>query len=358
MCRGVIEMVTMNDVAKEAGVSKSTVSNVFSKKRPISKEVTEHVLQVAKKLNYKPNYFARSLTTRETRIIGLNMTGEKVKFSQFHLSLINGVLRECYERGYRLLINTISEEFSKRVEFQSSDPVDGEILLDPLEEDPRIEERLDKGNSMIVIGRASREYSNAVSMVDNDNVEAAELVTEHLIDLGHQHILFLNAPKDRTVAIDREQGYRHVLVNQFNEYDPELVLYKTEQMTSVEYGYESTIEMLEKHPQITAIIADTDKIALGVYRAAKDMGISIPNDLSVAAFSDESVFLSDFTPALTSVKLNSELLGSEAAKMLIEQIQTGEKIIKRTTISSQLSVRASTTAVKKNEQIGGNDESF
>ncbi|MCM3760555.1 LacI family transcriptional regulator [Alkalihalobacillus oceani] len=335
-------MVTMNDVAKQAGVSKSTVSNVFSKKRPISKEVSEHVLQVARQLNYKPNYFARSLTTRETRIIGLNMRGDKAKFSQFHLSLINGVLRQCYERGYRLLINTLAEKYANRVEFQSSDPVDGEILLDPIEKDPRIEECLEKNLPMVVIGRTAREYSAKVATVDNDNVEASARVTEHLVRLGHRHILLLNAAKKRTVSIDREAGFKKIMLTTYPDVDHHFICYKAGEETAIDYGYERTLDMLRNNPDISAVIADTDKVALGVYKAAAELGRVIPDDLSVMAFSDEPVFLSEFSPALSSMKLNSELLGIEAANTLIDQIEADSPSVKRTTIATDLILRAST----------------
>lgn len=330
-------MATIDDVAKAAGVSKSTVSNVFSKKRPISKEVADRVLETARELNYKPNYWARSLANKETRIIGLSMEGEKVKFGTFHMMLVNGVLEECFNRGYRLLINTLPKHFSDKLENQSSDPVDGEILLDPMVQDPRIEERLEGSVPIVVIGRPPASYESCVSYVDNDNIGAAYRVTEHLIGLNHRHILFLNAPKYRTVAKDREQGFRNACEAGGLTVDPKQLVYKEEGTeSSVEYGYKMTKRMLASSPDVTAIIADTDKVALGVYQAAGELGISIPADLSVFAFSVEPGFGMEFQPPLSIVRLNGELLGSEAAKLLLEQCTSKSAMIKRTTIPSEL----------------------
>ncbi|WP_257962550.1 LacI family DNA-binding transcriptional regulator [Bacillus sp. UMB0893] len=335
-------LATIDDVAKAAGVSKSTVSSVFSKKRPISKEVSEHVLRIAKELNYKPNYWARTLATKETRIIGLNMQAENVKFSQFHLSLINGVLQECYSKGFQLLINTLSSEFKNEIQNQVSSPVDGEVLMDPANDDSRLNRDVIKERPFVIIGKPPELYENIVSYVDNDNIGTATDVTAYLLELGHKEILFLNAPKHRTVSEDREAGYKRAFIANNIPHSAELIVHKKASMTSVEFGHTETVKMLKQNPNITAIIADNDKMALGVYRAAEDLQLSIPNDLSVIAFSDDSIFAPEFDPPLSSVKLNSELLGREAAKLLIEQIQAKDWLIKRIVIPAELIHRGST----------------
>lgn len=334
-------MANIDDVAKVAGVSKSTVSNVFSKKRPISKEVSQRVLDAALDLNYRPNYWARSLANKKTNIIGLNMPGEQVKFSQFHLGLFNGVLRECYNQGYRLLVNTLSTEFSSQVEHLATDPVDGDILLDPAANDERISERIKRNVPLVVIGRPQEEFESSVSYVDNDNIGMGQIVTEYLLQLGHTHIAFLNAPKERTVAQDREHGYYRAYNKAELSVDAKFIVYKDSSLTSTVYGYQMTKKLLAAYPHITAIITDTDKVALGVYQAAAELNLQIPQDLSVFAFSDDSVFAPEFKPPLTGVRLNGEVLGSEAAKLLIEQCRQPNAIAKRILIPASLVYRGS-----------------
>lgn len=338
-----IIIANINDVAKEAGVSKSTVSSVFSGKRPISQEVKEHIFEVAKRLKYRPNYLARSLALKETRIIGLNMEGENIKFSQFHLALLNGVLKVCYENGYRVLVNHLPPQYSSHIQFQTTEPVDGEILLDPSQNDQRIIEKFEKNIPMVVIGRPQKEYEDKIFYVDNDNVNIAEKLTEYLISLGHRKILFLNSLKLRTVSHDRTKGYLDAVkaLNNNSEY----IIFKPEEMTSTEYGYIYTKELISKHEDITAIIADSDKVAQGVYNGLQELGLSIPEDISVAAFSGDPDS-STLSPSLTCAKLNSEILGEEAAKMLIEQLRDENYIVKKLIISSKLILREST---KKHE---------
>lgn len=335
-------MATIDDVAKASGVSKGTVSSVFSKKRPISQEVTDRVLAAAKALNYKPNYWARSLANKSTRIIGLNIRADKFKFSQFHLSLLNGVLGVCYTHGYRLLVNTLPPSFQNQVEHMATDPVDGEILLDPENRDPRIAERLSAEVPIVLIGRPSSDYENRVSYVDNDNVAMTEQITRYLLGLGHRSFLFLNAPPSRTVAEDRARGFLAVMKEAGlppssyqlrNKPDPD--------SPSFDYGYKTTLDMLRECPEITAVIADTDTMALGVYKAAEALGISIPGRLSVFAFSDDSVFSPEFTPPLTGVRLHAEQLGREAATLLLEQIHGNAKTLKRAIVPTDMVIRNS-----------------
>lgn len=335
-------MATIDDVARMSRVSKGTVSSVFSKKRPISKEVSERVLAAAKALNYKPNYLARSLANKSTRIIGLSIQAEKFKFSQFHLSLLNGVLGVCYEHGYRLLVNTLSPSYLNKLEHMVTDPVDGEILLDPESDDRRIVERLTGGMPVVLIGRPSPEYENRISYVDNDNVAMTEQMTRYLLDLGHRYFLFLNAPKHRTVAVDRARGFLNALQEAELPQSSHLIVFKPDtENSSLDFGYETTLEAIRDNPDITAIIADTDTMALGAYKAAETLGIDIPSQLSVFAFSDDSVFSPEFAPPLTGVRLHAERLGREAATLLIDQMREEVKSLKRTIVPTEMVIRNS-----------------
>lgn len=341
-------MSSINEVAKLAGVSKSTVSNVFSQKRPISKEVSERVLQAARELNYKPNYMARSLAVKQTRIIGINMPGERAKFSQFHLSLLNGVLSECYEKGYRLLVNTLSADFKEKVEFIASDPVDGEIILDPTEEnDKRVEDRINQGVPFVIVGKPPKIFETAISYVDNDNFAIGTQVTNYLLSLGHERILFLNAPEYRTVSRERYQGYKYALTSVGLVNDSWLVSFLDESKTSAQFGYEQTKAVLESGSNVTAIITDSNKMASGVYRAAKELEYRIPDDLSVISFSNESTYANILTPPLTCIDLNAELLGREAAKLLLAKLEDKNSIVKRIIIPSEFIERGSCKKANK-----------
>lgn len=340
-------MATIDDVAREAGVSKGTVSNVFTKNRPVSRDVSERVLSAARRLNFRPNYLARTLTTKQTRIIGLNMSAENMKFSQFHLSLINGVLRNCYNHGYRLLINTTSANYDNRVEYLTSDPVDGQIILDPTMDDQRLKDLTTLGIPLVVVGRPPDDLKNAICYVDNDNVETAREVTTYLIDLGHTAIVFLNSEKVRTVAEDRSKGYRMAHYENGLNINESFICNKPANQTSVDFGCDMLQKLIEQGDRPTAVITDTDKMALGVYRAAAKLGWQIPRDLSVFAFSEDSVFSPEFEPPLTGVRLNAEWLGTEAINILLERLSADNLPVKKVYVPSELVIRSSCGTVNR-----------
>lgn len=322
-------MVTIADVAKKAGVSKGTVSSVFSKKRPISAEVTERVLSVAKELNYFPNHAARSLAMKKNMIIGLKMPTIDTELSSFDLKVINGVVKKCTECGYRVLLDRVYENENSAI--FSRDPVDGIILLNPKDEDPRIVHYKKMNLPYVLIGRPNKEDVDT-KFVDNNNIETVKEVGEFLIENGHQDILFLNASFGMTVADDRREGLKRAYENFSLPFNEENVFYNDQNRykNASDFGFYSLLETY-KEKKYTAIIADTDRVALGVLRAARELGIEIPNDLSLVALSNNETLALETTPKLTSIELFPEKLGEEAAEILInvlkEQLAPRQKMI-------------------------------
>ncbi|WHZ57586.1 LacI family DNA-binding transcriptional regulator [Metabacillus hrfriensis] len=340
-------MVTIGDVAKQAGVSKSTVSNVFSKKRPISEDVTKRVIRVAKELNYVPNHMARSLAIKKTMIIGLKMpTVKDYELSSFETKVINGVVKKSSENGYRVLLDRIYEG-DDQTNF-SRDPVDGVILLNPREDDARIVQYRDSSMPFVLIGRPDRTDMD-IKCVDNNNIEMAKEVGEYLIGNGHREILFLNASYHMTVAEDRKAGLMQAYDNYNMPFDEGNVVYYGQSTFSnaSEYGYVSFLEKI-KEKKYTAVIADSDRVALGVMRAAREMEVDIPGDVSLIALSNNETLALETTPNLTSVELFPEKLGEEAAEVLINMLN--KQLVPRIrTIPAKLVIRDSCQDMKHQE---------
>ncbi|WP_248930208.1 LacI family DNA-binding transcriptional regulator [Paenibacillus hamazuiensis] len=312
-------MATIDDVAKHAGVSKGTVSSVFSKKRPISQEVTERVLAVAKELGYYPNHVARSLAIKKTMIAGLKMPISKDgTMSQFEIQMINGVIKECSRHGYRVLLDTLPEHDDPR-QF-SSDPVDGVIMLNPRKHDARIERYSQMGIPLVLVGRPDPP-DDTISYVDNDNTKLAYDVGKYLLACGHEKALFLNASSDMTVAFDRESGLSEAYQESGLQLAKDHVINFSRKLHSsaTEYGYMSILNTYGKIPY-TAVVTDTDRVALGVLRATRELGVDVPGQLSIIALSNDATLAQEMSPKLTSVELFSEKLGTEAAKILIEKM--------------------------------------
>ncbi|MDQ1909666.1 LacI family DNA-binding transcriptional regulator [Paenibacillus sp. GD4] len=312
-------MATINDVAKKAGVSKGTVSSVFSKKRPISHEVAQRVLSVAKELGYYPNHVARSLANKKTMIAGLKMPlSRDGAMSAFESQMINGVIKECSKQGYRVLLDTLPEH-DDPTQF-SLDPVDGVIMLNPRKDDPRVERYGQMGIPLVLVGRPDP-IDDSISYVDNNNTEAAYQVGDYLLGNGHKSILFLNAFADMTAAYDRKHGLEQAFAKYGVPFREEYVLNYSRRIYSSapDYGY-NAIMTTYRSLSYSAVITDTDRVALGVLRAARELGLDVPEDLSVVALSNDATLAQEMTPKLTSVELSAHLLGTEAAKLLIEKM--------------------------------------
>lgn len=338
-------MTKIDDVAKLANVSKGTVSNVFSQKRPISKQVKERVLNAAKELNYTPNHIARSLVTKKTMTIGLNIPYTKNLFlSNFHTNLINGVITEASLLNYRILIDTLSQE-DIELPYISSIPMDGVVILDPKIEDPRIDLLSQLGVPFVVIGKPfNSRLKRKIAYVDNNNEEMAYEVTQLLINKGHERILYLNAPTTMTVSHERKRGFLKALSDNKIDSIKSTNYYKdnTKEDPS-KYGYDITKRFFSDVTcQFTAIIADTDKVALGALSALKSLNKSVPKDVSLIALSDDLVLSHQTEPPLTTVDLRSSRLGSEAVKLLFNQMDLiDDSISQRTIVDAQINQRGS-----------------
>lgn len=319
-------MATIKDVAKRANVSKGTVSNYFSQKRPVSEEVKKRILEAARDLKYSPNHIARSLVTKRTMTISLNLPySENLTFSSFHTNLISGVIMEAAKQNYRILIDTLSQE-ELELPYISRDAMDGVILLNPRKEDSRIEYLNHFNIPYVVIGQPSDTYLDRTTYVDNNNFEIVHEITTDLINKGHEKILFLNASPKMTVSQVRKDGFYKAFKDKNLSARAAHVVYKEDiRGDSGEYGYKKTMEhLLERKESYTAVIADMDKVALGVSKALKKMNLTIPDDVSLVALSDDLVLSHDLEPPLSTVDMRSVELGYESVKLLFSKIGVGD----------------------------------
>ena len=318
-------MATIKDVAEKANVSKGTVSNYYSQKRAVSEDTQKRIIRAAEELKYTPNHIARSLVTKQTMTISLNIPfSENLAFSSFHTNLISGVITEAAKQNYRILIDTLSQE-DLDLPHVSRDAMDGVILLNPRKVDSRIE-YLNKFNiPYVVIGQPSDIYMADAVYVDNNNFDIVHHIVTELITKGHERILFLNASPAMTVSKVREEGLYKAFEDKGLSAEHVQIVYKHDMKEdSSEYGFDQINEHFTTQQQpCTAVIADMDKVALGASNALKNKGFQIPEDVSVVALSDDLVLSKDFDPLLSTVDMRSVDLGSESVKLLFSKIGVG-----------------------------------
>lgn len=334
--------VTIRDVAKVAGVSIATVSDVLNRnpRTRVAPETRQRILEAARKLGYRPRRAARSLRTGLTYLLGLSvplLTDSPL--SPFFNEAVEGALKAARERGWTVTVlgfHDREEEIRLLQEVMERRSVDGVVLFDPQRDDPRWE--LLKGRlPFVVVGRCD---APEVVTIDNDNVEAAKLATRHLIELGHQRIAFVHVPLHFATAQDRLEGYRRALREGGIPFRASL-LAEANGYYSVEAGYHafrSLLHRLSLPP--TGVVAMDDALALGVIQAAREQGLKIPEDLAVVGFND-APFAAYCDPPLTTVRIFAKTLAFCAADMLLRLIK-GEPIASpHLSIPTQLVVRAS-----------------
>ncbi|MCI1858035.1 MAG: LacI family transcriptional regulator [Sporolactobacillus sp.] len=330
-------MVTINDVAKRANVSKSTVSNVFSKKKMISKELTERILRAAKELNYMPNYFAKTLATKQSKVIGLTVNDQS--WADFHQNIMKGILSVCNNRNYYLLIKPFARED------HAFFPTDGEIILNP-EENKAIfcDSREQK---QVWVGMPPSGVPGPQFYVDNDNEQIGRMVTDFLIRQGLKHIFYLNAPVSRTFSRKRKTGFLRSVVDHHLEEGHYDHFYLPEDEDPQRFGFIKAGQLIDQvGVEPCAFIVDTDYMAQGVYHACYKRQKNIPVDVSVLAICAGINTSEVFQPPLSFVELNEFKLGKEAANLLIGLIEhLNQQQLMNKRIESSIHVKGSTRLI-------------
>ncbi|TVY05683.1 LacI family DNA-binding transcriptional regulator [Paenibacillus cremeus] len=315
-------MAKIDDVARLARVSKGTVSNVFSQKRPTSDEIRERVMRVSKQLNYVPNHTARSLVTKKTMAIGLTIPYGSFFFTAFHMQFINGVILEAAYYGYRVLLDIIPSQEVK-TPFLTSYPIDGAVVMRPTANDERINQMHLGQIPFVTVGHVMNENIEHFTSVDNDNHQIMYNICEYLISKGHKDIMFLNASELMTVSIDRKASFIHAMKDHGLDVEEHMIHHKPDLDSSeyMDYGYEETILILGKQKKkVTAIIADDERTAFSVLKALKDLNLSVPGDVSLFVVCGDHSMMVQSNPALTSMDLQPSELGAQSVRLLMHQL--------------------------------------
>ncbi|MBP1966490.1 LacI family DNA-binding transcriptional regulator [Paenibacillus aceris] len=315
-------MAKIDDVAKLAKVSKGTVSNVFSQKRPTSNDVKERVLSVSKQLNYVPNHIARSLVTKKTMAIGLTIPHGSFFFSAFHTQFINGVILEASYYGYRVLLDMIPLQ-KVHTPFLSSYPIDGAVIMRPTTDDERINLMYTEQIPFVTVGRVMNSTVHNAYCVDNDNYAIIYNICKYLIDKGHQNIMFLNANELMTVSIGRKEGFIKAMEDHHLQVEEHMIHHKPDLSSNeyLEYGYEETMAILgEQKKGVTAIIADDDRTAFSALNAIKDLNLRVPENVSIFVICGDLSMMVQSNPPLTSMDLQPSELGAQSVRLLMSQL--------------------------------------
>ena len=335
--------LTQSDIARIAKVSQATVSRVVAGDTRVESTVAEEVRKVMREYDYRPDERARSLRGKGSGMIGLVVRRPSNGLSEdpFFATLVSHILDYLVGTPYHLCLDVVPTLQSQQAiydEMLRTRRVDGLILVESETRDRRIHKLHADRFPFVLIGNfvgADDEEVVDVPSVDNDNVLAAQMATRHLLDNGYQRVGILGGPPGITVSEDRITGYQQAIGCRQGE---ALVWHS-------EFGYEAARfaarSILTSREKPDALVVLDDFMAMGVMRAARDLGFSIPNELGVVGFND-SVLCNLISGGLTSVSLNISKVVGSACSMLIKILE-GQALPNpnRVTIPCELSARGS-----------------
>lgn len=335
--------VTIKDVAKLAGVAPSTVSRVLANSSRISQATKDKVYLAMDELGYHPNYHARSLAVKSTKCMGIIMprSTEQSFQNPFFPEVIRGISVCANEKGYALFLSTGSneeEQVQAVVDMVQGRRVDGVICLYSKVDDPLIAYLQRQNFPFVVVGKPSSGGEN-IPYVDNNNILAAKEATQHLVSLGHRRIGFVGGDIDLVVTRDRLTGYRQALEEAGISFDPSLSI---QEAFIQEGGYKAMVELLRLPDAPTALLVVDDVMALGVISALNELGLSVPDQISIASVNNVALAKVS-SPPLTTVDIGIFDLGYHATNKLLYWIHHGEPDFIPTIVGHQLVIRHSTT---------------
>lgn len=327
--------VTIHDVAREAGVSHTTVSRALNNKGELSPETRARVLAAAGRLHYVPSAVAQALASGATRTLGLIITNSA---SPVYAAVVRAIEGAAHAVGYGLLLcnSAGSQDQALRcLAMLRAKQVDG-LIVAPAQTDRRDMDVLQRcGIPFVLLLRHFPDLS--ADYVIMDNVEAGRLATDHLLQRGHQRIGHVAGPTHISSAQGRLDGYRQALAAHGVRFDESLVRHAPFTMDG---GYQAARQMLGHPQRPTAIFAATDMQAVGVLKAAKELGLRIPDDLALAGGDD--IELAEYLePPLTSFSQPSDEIGAQVVNILMARIGGDREGVKQVVLKPQLIVRRS-----------------
>ncbi|MFN3928644.1 MAG: LacI family DNA-binding transcriptional regulator [Thermoflexus sp.] len=332
-------MPTIYDIAREAGVSITTVSNILNNKGRFKPETVARVLEAVERLKYRPNFAARSLAARRTGTVALSALLTPGSFDPLNLQYFGAIAQAISRSGFNFLLH-ISHGLESFERFAAMGICDGWVLMMVRRQDERIALLKELGVPFVSIGRPDE--TEGMDVVDTDFEQTARLALEHLLALGHRWIAYLAEPLEFGYSAIRLQAHLACLREYGMEENAELVA----ETDGTEAGTVRALEALwAKGRPITAIITH-DIPALTVLQTLKSWGLRVPDDVSVVGCSDSPLAaLAD--PPLTTINLYVPQIAEAAAEALIRRLQEPDAPPAHILIPAQLVVRGSTGPVGK-----------
>jgi LacI family transcriptional regulator len=329
--------LTLEDIARMSGVSRSTVSRVINGDRNVNTQTREKVQDVIQSINFQPNLAARGLAVGHTGVLGLIIpTGVISIFSDPYFPLlIQGVSSACNALDYSVMLWLAEPDFERKTinQIVYNGLVDGVIVSSMLVDDPLIDKLTESKRPFVTIGR--HPTNKRVNYVDVDNRMGVYQAVSHILRTGHRRVAIINGPQNTIGGQDRYQGYLDAMHERGIQVLAELVV---EGEFSDTTGYLAMKQLLPKRPD--AVFVASDAMAIAAMRAIGEAGLRIPEDIAVVGF-DDIPPAATTKPPLTTVRQPIQRTGCVAAETLIDLIEHPDHQPRRIVLPTELVIRSS-----------------
>ncbi len=334
--------LTLDEIARRAGVSRTTASRVLNHQPNVRGDVRQRVLDVIAETGYQPHHVARSLAAQHSQIIGLVLPrrADALFTDSYFPRLIQGIAQACNQRDYTLslfLLQSAEDEEKLYPRIAAKGLLDGLIVQVGDIGNQWITRLAGTALPLVVAGRP--EHTETLSYVDVDNVMGAYQAVTHLIHRGYKRIGTITGALNTTAALDRQAGYRRAL--QDHGHAPEETLIAQGDFTEIG-GYYTMQRLLRQRPDAVFVASDT--MALGALRAIHEVGLKVPADIALVGFDDLPPAM-QADPPLTTIRQPVLSFGAKAVEMLLDIIENGPEPTRRVVFGVELIVRKSCGAV-------------
>jgi LacI family transcriptional regulator len=336
--------LTLEDIARLAGVSRSTVSRVVNHHPNVRDTVRKRVQEVIQTTGYHPNAAARTLASQRSSMIGLVLPRSVSSFfsDPYFPRLTQGIAQACNQFDYTLalfLVGTKEDEEKIFPRVSRNGLLDGLLVQSGQLGEVLIDRLVSTGIPLVIIGRPFQ--ANDVSYIDVDNVNAANNAVSHLIRVGYKRIGMISGAANSTVSLDRKEGYKRAMLERGRDVDETLI---AEGDFSEASGYYAMQQLLPAAPD--AIFAASDLMAIGAMRAVREAGLNIPEDIAFVGF-DDLPLATIPTPTLTTVRQPIYQFGMQSVEILIDLIENGLMPPRHFIMDTELIIRESCGAFRR-----------
>lgn len=336
--------LTLEEIARLSGVSRSTVSRVINQQPNVSQDVRQRVQAVIQDTGFQPNLAARTLVSKRSWMIGLVLPRSVSSFftDPYFPRLLQGIAQGCNQYDYTLglfLVGSKEDEEKILPRVSRKGMLDGVLIQSGQIGDQLIDRMVNLDLPMVVVG--SPLHTDEVSFIDVDNVSGAYNAVLHLIRLGYQRIGTITGLSGGAASADRLEGYKKALIERGRNPDQSLI---TEGDFTEAGGYYAMQQLLPARPD--AVFAASDLMAIGAMRAVLEAGLGIPQDVAFVGYDDVSV-ARYANPQLTTIRQPIARFGVNAVEVLIDLIENGIHPARRIIMDTELIIRESCGASRR-----------